>query len=569
MKKQAGFITLSLLLSTSATAVITGGGGAPPAPRPAANPAPTVRPAPAACKNLAQLVTSDPNFSILATALNSANLLNTLQNGSFTVFAPTDAAFDKLPSDVFATILEDPAMLRNVLLKHVIANKWDAKTIVNTPKLQTLQGAKLAVSAQGNQLMVDDAGIIKANVAACNGVIHVIDTVLMPPVEAVNTPTSTETAAEVKPEAAPTPSIAAFSIKDIPATFAGGSSTNTDSTDTSSTDTSSTDTTATTSDTEMAMDNDSSAEMNITANSNSLDVINTDARFSTLSQLITSAGLTDTLSGDNYTIIAPTNFAFDGVDQETLDALGKDPELLKQVLNYHVIAGKMGMEELVSAGIATTEEGSDLSFAQTDGVFTVDNTSVSQAITTNDGMIYVVDQVLMPTSMTTTEDNMPTEETAMTDTAMTDMTDTPLEMNVTATGNMVNVLSNDSRFSTLTKLINDSGLASTLSDNDYSIVAPTNLAFEGLDQDTLSALAQDSELLKKVLNYHVIPNKISTEQLISQGTIKSAQSSDLAFGNQDDVLMINDVAVNQIITTDKGLIYVVDQVLMPDDITLP
>ncbi|MCD0171642.1 fasciclin domain-containing protein, partial [Deinococcus sp. 23YEL01] len=166
MKKQTSFITLSLMLATPALA---GGAGAPAA-----------RPATAACQNIAQIVMADPNFSTLATAVEAAGLGQTLMGGQYTVFAPTNAAFAKLPSDALAMVLNDPALLRAVLLYHVVPGKVTAKQVMGMSMGKTAQGGSFMVTVSGGKVMIDNATVTKADVMACNGVVHVIDTVLMP-----------------------------------------------------------------------------------------------------------------------------------------------------------------------------------------------------------------------------------------------------------------------------------------------------------------------------------------------------------------------------------------------------
>ena len=170
MKKQTSLVTLGLMLATPA---IAGGGGAPAAPA-----------TPAACKTIAQIVAGDPNFSTLATAVDAAGLTQTLQGGTFTVFAPTNAAFAKLPSDTLAAALNDPAMLRSLLLYHVVSGKVAAAQVATLSSVKTVQGSSILVTVSGSAVKVDNANVTRTNVAACNGVVHVIDTVLMPAAEA-------------------------------------------------------------------------------------------------------------------------------------------------------------------------------------------------------------------------------------------------------------------------------------------------------------------------------------------------------------------------------------------------
>jgi uncharacterized surface protein with fasciclin (FAS1) repeats len=123
-------------------------------------------------------------FNTLAAALKAAGLLDALKGeGPFTVFAPTDDAFARLPAGTVEELLkpENKEKLKAVLLYHVVAGKFVAADVVklNGKEAKTLQGGKVKVRA-GESVMVDDAKVVQTDVLASNGVIHVIDSVLMP-----------------------------------------------------------------------------------------------------------------------------------------------------------------------------------------------------------------------------------------------------------------------------------------------------------------------------------------------------------------------------------------------------
>lgn len=128
---------------------------------------------------------ADSRFSTLVGLLKEANLVDTLKGaGPFTVFAPTNDAFAKIPADKLAALKSDPEMLKNVLLYHVIPNMKVAAADAKTMMAPTAAGAQLSVKAKmmGDtpSVMVDKAKVIQADVMASNGVIHAIDQVLMP-----------------------------------------------------------------------------------------------------------------------------------------------------------------------------------------------------------------------------------------------------------------------------------------------------------------------------------------------------------------------------------------------------
>ncbi|MUI12810.1 fasciclin domain-containing protein [Massilia dura] len=119
-------------------------------------------------------------FNTLVTAVQAAGLTDTLKGpGPFTVFAPTDAAFAKIPKAKLDALLKDKAALAKVLTYHVVPGKVMAAD-VKPGAVKTVEGADLTVTAKGGKVMVDKANVVKTDIAADNGVIHVIDTVVMP-----------------------------------------------------------------------------------------------------------------------------------------------------------------------------------------------------------------------------------------------------------------------------------------------------------------------------------------------------------------------------------------------------
>ena len=119
-------------------------------------------------------------FKTLVKAVQAAGLVDTLKGpGPFTVFAPTDAAFAKLPAGTVEALLNDKAKLTQILTYHVVPGKVTAAQ-VKSGQVKTVQGTSLTLNKQASGVMVNDARVTKADVMASNGVIHVIDTVVMP-----------------------------------------------------------------------------------------------------------------------------------------------------------------------------------------------------------------------------------------------------------------------------------------------------------------------------------------------------------------------------------------------------
>lgn len=130
-------------------------------------------------KDIIETAVAAGSFKTLATALSAAGLVDTLKGkGPFTVFAPTDEAFAKIPKSDLDALLKDKAKLTSILTYHVVAGKLMAADI-KAGKIKTIQGSEVTVSTSMG-VSIDNAKVIKTDIVADNGVIHVIDTVLMP-----------------------------------------------------------------------------------------------------------------------------------------------------------------------------------------------------------------------------------------------------------------------------------------------------------------------------------------------------------------------------------------------------
>jgi len=149
-------------------------------------PAASARPAAAE----ADIVTTAVNagqFKTLASLLQAAGLVDTLKTGGpFTVFAPTDAAFAKVPKATLDALAADPAKLKAVLLYHVVSGNVPASEVVKITSAKTLNGANVAIKVENGSVFVNSAKVTTPDVMASNGTIHVIDTVLLPPAPAQN-----------------------------------------------------------------------------------------------------------------------------------------------------------------------------------------------------------------------------------------------------------------------------------------------------------------------------------------------------------------------------------------------
>ena len=135
-------------------------------------------------KTIVDIAVEDGRFTTLVAALQAAELDSVLAGeGPFTVFAPTDDAFGKLPEGTVASLLETIPALKNILLYHVVSGNVLAADVVTLESATTLQGQTVSISVMGDVVKINDSQVIITDIQGSNGTIHVIDTVLLPPAE--------------------------------------------------------------------------------------------------------------------------------------------------------------------------------------------------------------------------------------------------------------------------------------------------------------------------------------------------------------------------------------------------
>ena len=133
-------------------------------------------------KNLVETAVAAGSFKTLVSLVGQAGLAETLATGgTFTVFAPTDAAFAKLPKKTLSALAANPEQLKAVLLYHVAKGELRARKVIKRSSIKTLNGARVKVKVRRGTVKINNARILKANVDASNGVIHAINRVLIPP----------------------------------------------------------------------------------------------------------------------------------------------------------------------------------------------------------------------------------------------------------------------------------------------------------------------------------------------------------------------------------------------------
>ena len=391
----------------------------------------------------------------LVAAVIQAELLETLQGqGPFTVFAPTDQAFTDAGIDLASLDTpEGKAILSEILIYHVVAGNVPSSAVTECMSADAVNGQPLSFTVNGG-VMVNDANVSLPDVATSNGVIHVIDKVLMP----TDTP------------------------NDIPRTA------------------------------------------QCTGQHNSL-----------VSSVI-QAELLETLQGDGpFTVFAPTDQAFTnaGIDLASLD----NPEgkaALADILLYHVLDGEVPAANVTDCLSATTINGNPLSFTVGDSVMVNGATVTATDVPTSNGIIHVIDKVLLPTA-------------------------TPNDIPRTAQCTGIH--------DSLVAAVVQAELLETLQgDGPFTVFAPTDQAFADAGID-LAALDNEEgkAALADILLYHVVGSAVPSSAVEECGTATAVNGNTLSFGVGDAVTVNGATVTLPDVATSNGVIHVIDKVLMPTD----
>ena len=171
----------TVIVSMAALAIVVAAcsSAASPTPNPA-TPAPTPTPG---LGGLVSTADAAGSFKTLLAAAKAAGLVETLQGkGPFTVFAPTDEAFAALPAGTLDGLLKDPEALKKILLYHVVSGQVTADKVVGLTSANSVEGSPIAITVKDGKVYLNDAAqVVKTDILASNGVIHVIDKVILPP----------------------------------------------------------------------------------------------------------------------------------------------------------------------------------------------------------------------------------------------------------------------------------------------------------------------------------------------------------------------------------------------------
>ena len=292
--------------------------------------------------DIVDIAVSNGSFTVLVAALQEAELVGALQgDGPFTVFAPTDEAFTSLLAalDITAADLLAHPDLSKVLLYHVVSGKVLSSDLSDGMMAPTLNGQSIEVDLDMG-VMINSSNVVSADIEATNGVIHVIDQVLVPD---------------------------DFTLEP------------------------------------MMDDMDTMDDMEEMAQVDIVDIALSDDSFSMLVMLLQEADLVGALQGDGpFTVFAPTNDAFVKLVTAldiTPEELMAQPELA-EVLLYHVVSGKVMSTDLSDGLMAPTLNGESITFDLSDGVKANSASVASADIAASNGVVHVIDEVLIPAGFT-------------------------------------------------------------------------------------------------------------------------------------------------------------------------
>ena len=471
------------------------------------------------------------------------NLMSVLEvEGPVTLLAPVDSSFSR-------TLLEDLSDMTSeeqvaLLSYHVLLGLIPSEKMVHGATFSTLQGTNVTIrkAAVGNEteLRVNNATILESNILANNGMIHLMDTVLMIPVEtgdlegepvvATDAPTTGTTVDSTSTVATDAPSSADRTAAPTPGATMGSTMAETSPANDVAVDNTDTPTSAPES---------IEGTLNPTAASSEAepmtiyDTINTTPEFSALATALRITGLDAPLSfvGSDFTLFAPSNEAFDAAPLDF--AMYLDPEWkdhLANILAYHVLLGEVLSTDLSFNMAATTLQGNNMTVTSMDPV-SIDGVALSSAdLKVSNGVIHTLNEgVLLP----------------------------PF-----ATKSIVDLAGSSPVLSTFISLLTDTELGATLDmEAPFTVFAPTDEAFESVP----SGISNDE--LIRILSYHVVPGIHLQDGLVSGLELTTVQGSTINVTtnrtlNTDSTIVLANVLAN------NGVIHIVDKVLIPDDAVL-
>jgi uncharacterized surface protein with fasciclin (FAS1) repeats/2',3'-cyclic-nucleotide 2'-phosphodiesterase (5'-nucleotidase family)/subtilisin family serine protease len=540
---------------------------------------------------IAGIAASNPDFSTLVAALTAAELVEPLDSpGAYTVFAPTNAAFEALPEGALEALLADPDALAAVLLYHVADGVLDAGQVVARDYITTLQGQDIEIEVTEDGVVLNGAAmVVVTNLFATNGVVHVIDAVLLPP----ELPTIAEIAAADENFSTLVTALGVAGLVDTldsPGTFTVFAPTNDAfaalpenllqailaDTDTltailtyhaageklRSDQVVARDAITTLNGQDITVEvTEDGVVLNGTAMVTAVDILASNGvihvidavlippeptiatlvagaeAFSTLATALEVTGLDAALAGPGpFTVFAPTNDAFDALPEGVLDDLLADPDALAEVLLYHVVSGIAVASDVVGLDYITTLQGQDIEIEVTEAGVVLNGAAnvIGVDVLATNGVVHVIDAVLLPPELPT----------------------------------IAEIAVSNENFSTLVAALTVADLVEPLdSPGTFTVFAPTNDAFAALPEGLVEALLADVDALTDVLLYHVAGEKLRSDKVVASETIMMLNGDEVTVEVTEAGVVLNGaVMITAVdILASNGVVHVIDAVLLPPE----
>ncbi len=410
-------------------------------------------------QSVVDVIVNSPDHNTLEAAVIAAELADDLSgDGPFTVFAPTDAAFAAIGEETINALLADPTGdLANILLHHVVFGVATADNISDGTRISNLIGQNLEFKINDSGIFINDANVSVVDIKTSNGVVHVIDAVMLP------------------------------------------------------------------------------APVKTRVDGTIMDVVSTSPVHTTLNTLISAAQLDDDLSSAGpFSLFAPTDDAIAALPAEVTEALLADPTgALASVLLYHAVGGVIESDHLSDGLQFSNLAGRNLTVSITDDGAFINGAKVSVAdIFTSNGVVHVIDAVIVPPAATT----------------------------------VLDVIANSPVHTTLASLVGTAGLGDALSGaGPFTVFAPTDEAFAALPTEVVeSLLADPTGALTNVLLFHVVAGVADTSNITDGLAISTLQGQNLNFAATADGVTVNGINISVTdLKTSNGVVHVIDAVLVP------
>jgi len=467
------------------------------------------------------IVSNSPVHNYLKICLDTTSLDAVFSdvNQDLTLFAPSDVAFLALPPGTVTALLMDLTLLTDILKHHAVQGTALAGSLTNNQVITTLLGTDVTVTINSAGIFIDNAQVTVSDIIADNGVVHVIDAVLLPPMDCnsvidgtalvdscgtcqqaylynfqTNVPTFVDNA-----------NVLVAGVDYDPATQA------------------------------LIFPNDPMNPLWVSdpalCTNSIYDIVSNSADHTTLKAAVDACGLDSFLSDPGtLTLFAPTDAAFNLLPAGTVAALLADIPALTDILKHHVIGASVMSSALSNNQVVTTLLGTDVTVTiNSTGVF-IDNAQVIVAdIVADNGVVHVIDAVLIPTA------------------------------------SIYDIVSNSTNHTILKVAIDACALNGVLSDpGSLTLFAPTDAAFDLLPAGTVTALLADIPLLTDILKHHVVGASVMSGMLSNNQVVTTLLGTDVTVTiNSMGVYIDNAMVTVADIVADNGVVHVIDVVLIP------